>query len=73
MRVSRSGFLDPDPHIMRVKKSSTLTLTLRVPAGHRIASDPQALSVGNYMINIFSHINLNNKDYVYIKCVPTTK
>ena len=63
MRVSGSGFLDPnpDPHIMWVRKPSTLTLTLRVPAGHRVASDPQALSVGNYMIQIFFDINLSSK------------
>jgi len=33
---------------MRVRKPSTLTLTLRVPAGHRVASNPQALFVKNY-------------------------
>jgi len=55
MSVSGSGFLDPNPdsHIMRVRKPSTLTLTLPVPAGHRVASDPQALSVENYMIHFF--------------------
>ena len=61
MRVSGSSLLDPnpDPHIMRVKKPLTLTLTLLVPASHQVASGSQVLSVGNYMIHTFSHINLS--------------
>ena len=41
---------------MQVRKPSTLTLTLRVPGGHRVASDPETLSIRNHMIHIFSHI-----------------